>query len=320
MNNNKFLSTAVVIACVLFITGCENSEGDATVSYQRQLRADAKCYFGATGNFDSCLNVNTIEEVQKVSSQYNYLNPTTANLPVGFNPENYRPPLHLADTKGAPNFKLVEFFTLNELMPNSRNRWGLISSVALDIFNSVRKAVNTPITVNSAYRSPGRNSNTEGSATWSRHMYGDAFDFYSPKKSLRDLKKYCQRFGASFIQVYSTHIHCDWRDSLKDPDFFGPDQVLPPAVSVDRILQDLAKLELWTEENLFFAQVNNLVKEDEGQLEYLWKLTTPNGEVIEQSNESFEYNLVSEGLYHIQVEVGGHIQLEQSFEWSHHEH
>jgi hypothetical protein len=205
-------------------------------------------------------------------------------------------------------------------MPTSKGRWGLISSIALDLFNSLRKAVNAPLIVNSAFRSPARNASVEGSATWSRHMYGDAFDFYSTKKSLRDLKKMCQRFGASFIQVYSTHIHCDWRDSLKDPDFFGPDQVLPPAVSVDRVLQDLAKLEVGTEDTLLFAQVTNLIKEDEGQLEYIWKLTTPNGEIIEQSTESFEYNLVLEGLYHLQVEVGGHIQLDQSFEWSHHEH
>jgi hypothetical protein len=52
-------------------------------------------------------------------------------------------------------------------------------------------------------------------------MWGDAFDF-DPPVSLEVAKKKCLEMGAYFTNLYTTHIHCDWRHEPVDSRFFGP--------------------------------------------------------------------------------------------------
>jgi uncharacterized protein YcbK (DUF882 family) len=57
-------------------------------------------------------------------------------------------------------------------------------------------------------------------ATWSRHIYGDAVDMYSDTLSLAELAEACNDLGAGFTKLYTTHVHCDWRDHELDRAFF----------------------------------------------------------------------------------------------------
>jgi hypothetical protein len=310
-----------LICASILLTACDPNAASSDVeTYQRVLGENPKCYRGALGNYDSCFPVTEIADVNSASRDYNYPNPAASNFPVGLNPDNYQPPLRLADTKGAPNFKLVEYFTLNELMPYKKGRWGVISAVALDIFNRLRIAANATIIVNSAYRSPARNAATDDSSFWSRHMYGDAFDFYSPNKSLKQLRTLCQNHGASFVQIYSTHVHCDWRNAAKDPDFYAVEDVIPPTITVERAMQDLAKFNWWVEDNQLIAEVTNVLKEDDAELLYQWEVTLPDGRIYTIDTPTLNFDLVMPGVYHLRAEVGGHIEFSKSFEWAPHSH
>ena len=53
-------------------------------------------------------------------------------------------------------------------------------------------------------------------------MYGDAADLDPVNVSLATLEQACIEAGAGYVGVYTTHIHCDWRDDHVDEAFFGP--------------------------------------------------------------------------------------------------
>lgn len=309
-----------ISASVLAGTGCMPASGgnggNSSLAEPSLERLGSKCYPGADGGFQNCLNLVSLRDVQAVSRDYNYPDPNRDRLPSGLDREKYRPPQNLADTLRVPNFSLTRFFTLYELIPNQRGRFGAISAAALNNFNSLRAAANVPIIVNSAYRSPSRNDGIDNSAQWSRHMYGDAFDFYSPRKSLRQLRRLCQQYGASFIQLYTAHVHCDWRNLPSDPDFFGSGGTLPPTVIVDRVLQDLASLDWYVEGNVLHAKVDGVIREDDGELLHAWALTLPNGKLFTSADPVFRYELSIEGRYSLRVEVGGHIVFAKEFDWT----
>ncbi len=55
-----------------------------------------------------------------------------------------------------------------------------------------RDSINGPIVVHSGYRTPQTNSQTEGAARLSYHMWGKAVDFHVPGIALSDLAGICE--------------------------------------------------------------------------------------------------------------------------------
>ncbi len=55
-----------------------------------------------------------------------------------------------------------------------------------------RDSINGPLVVHSGYRSPQTNSQTEGAARLSYHMWGKAVDFHVPGIALSDLAGICE--------------------------------------------------------------------------------------------------------------------------------
>src|SRR3989344_3780967 len=133
------------------------------------------CYAG-TGGGGVCFPV--INLVNDPDYEYGdpYQDPT---FPGGFDPRQYRRPLRVIDLARADARELLApHFQMVELMNVERGRYGLFSPAVLRIIEALRVSLGRPINVNSGYRNPGRNGNV-GGVKWSRHVYGDAIDFYS---------------------------------------------------------------------------------------------------------------------------------------------
>lgn len=119
-----------------------------------------------------------------------------------------------------PDRAVAPNFALGELMQQAKGRYGVYQPHVVEYLQAIRDAIGGPLNVNSGYRSPGYNAGLEGSATYSRHMYGDAADIWSPVASLDELIALCEELGAGYIGTYPTHVHCDWRDDPLEPAFY----------------------------------------------------------------------------------------------------
>ena len=134
---------------------------------------------------------------------------------------SYQPPLRFLDlTQHAASTKLAPNFSLGELMQEWKGDYAVYQVHMVEKLQTLRDQTGGALNVNSGYRSPAYNGSV-GGATYSRHMYGDAADMYSSVVSLNSMKTRCNNLGADYVGMYSSHIHCDWRYSTKDPAFYG---------------------------------------------------------------------------------------------------
>jgi len=140
---------------------------------------------------------------------------------------------HGQDVKVSPDFRLDEIAagwrctdpgTSAAMKAKLGCKWAIVQVHTIERLQELRNALGG-IEVVSGYRSPGYNAYGGGSgrATYSRHMWGDALDFKPASVSLTAAKKKCEELGAYYINLYSTHIHCDWRHVPVDKRFFGND-------------------------------------------------------------------------------------------------
>ena len=143
---------------------------------------------------------------------------------------NYRPPIRVLDlaaldgaTKLAPNFRLDEFAQA------SKGPYAVVQPHAVEEIQGLRDQVG-PIVVNSGYRNPTYNQMI-GGATFSRHMYGDAFDMKPQNVPLSTLETLCSDSGGMLV-MYSNHVHCDWRFDPVDEVFFGKESDWMPIFPV----------------------------------------------------------------------------------------
>lgn len=193
-------------------TGVVDTGGDDTaVDTGEPLPTDAEaCYLGSTAPV--CL---PLVDIVDPGTAYDYPSPLQGSA-------NYRAPVAYLDlaeidpaTKLAPNFRLDEF------AQEVKGRYGVVQPHMIESIQAIRDDLG-PINVNSGYRSPGYNAGVDGSATYSRHMYGDAADMAPTSATLAELRQACLDEGAAYVGTYTTHMHCDWRDDAVDEAFFGP--------------------------------------------------------------------------------------------------
>lgn len=81
---------------------------------------------------------------------------------------------------------------------------------AVQKLQQLRDGLNSPIIINSAYRSPSHNRNV-GGATNSRHLYGDAFDIRIPGYTPLEVANYAKGLGFTGVSAYNTFTHVDTR-------------------------------------------------------------------------------------------------------------
>ena len=144
----------------------------------------------------------------------------------------YREPSRVVDldaitlsTKVAPNF------TAGEFLVRSKGRYGILQPHMVERLQGIRTAIGAALQVTSGFRGPGYNAGV-GGATFSRHMYGDGADIFSSALSIEALGARCQSAGATYVQLYTGHVHCDWRSDPLEPAFYGT-PFAPPAHPAD---------------------------------------------------------------------------------------
>lgn len=108
--------------------------------------------------------------------------------------------------KLSSNFKVREFACMDGSDPI------FIDSELVDILQKIRNHFGQPVTISSAYRTPGRNK-AVGGTTYSQHLYGKAADIkvkgVSPKTVAAYAEKLLPKKGG--IGTYSTFVHVDVR-------------------------------------------------------------------------------------------------------------
>ncbi len=165
-----------------------------------------------------------------------------------------------SSVKLAPNFRLYEFVwgggqSWLEAEYSETFGYAVVDPLAVSYLQELRELFDAPLSLNSAYRSPERNA-AIGGATYSRHMYGDAFDIDTPNDAAgavvwQELESYaCQDLtdDADFVEPWyddsvdrvcapscgslctNGWLHTDWRwqvpeyrpfDGVADRALFG---------------------------------------------------------------------------------------------------
>lgn len=168
------------------------------------------CYPGPAEDFTTCL---TLHEFAPLPAGYEYPPPYMGD-------PNYRAPIALLDLQELdPATQLAPNFQLGEIAQLDKGRYAVVQVHAVVSLQGLRDQVGA-LGVNSGYRSPAYNAATPGSATYSRHMYGDAFDLDPLEVGLSTLENACTGAGGMLVE-YTTHVHCDFRFDPVDEEFYG---------------------------------------------------------------------------------------------------
>lgn len=177
------------------------------------------CWEGENLDYKSCVPLYNSEELN-LDDDYNYPDPRT-DPSFNYDIEKYLFPIRFVDLKVVNSIqKLSKNFVLDEFMSLSKGRAAIFSSPVVSLLQRMRDEIDCSIIITSGYRSPGYNNSIEGSAKFSRHIYGDAVDIISNCISLDQLNDLCTEYGGYARQYISSHVHCDWRNLDLDDHFF----------------------------------------------------------------------------------------------------
>jgi Peptidase M15 len=184
------------------------------------------CYPGVAWQGDACV---LLSDAPSPAGDYVYPPPLDGS-PLYAAPERFLD-LHLVST----DLAIAPNFVLAEVADPADGDFAVVQVRGVEALQDLRDRLG-PLIVTSGYRNPAHNADV-GGVTWSRHQYGDAFDLVPVEVSLDTLGDACAELGASFVGVYETHRHCDWRDGVPDPAFFDAvERGAPPAVGVDAVV------------------------------------------------------------------------------------
>lgn len=255
---------------------------------------DVVCYPGEANDFSTCVPLHRFDEMMPAGYEY-------PDAYMG--DENYRPPIALIDLEEvAPGTMLAPNFRLDEIAQLKKGRYAVVQPHAIVSLQALRDEVGA-IGVNSGYRSPAYNAGLAGSATYSRHMYGDAYDLDPLAVSIDTLEGVCTANGGMLVE-YTSHVHCDFRFDPVDEEFYGPamaaspGRVEPPAMSATLVQSDDG---VWTAPAEGF---------DEGEPQRRWTARDAAGAVVGQAvGGSF---VAPVGAATVEVRVGTQVERSAS--------
>lgn len=265
------------------------------------------CFLGAENDNKRCLLTTDINEITS-KKEYKYRKPSRFLT----NPNQYRKPYQVLDLDKIDLLSYVsENFQIGEFLVRFKGQYGILAPILVERLQLIRTALAASININSGYRSPKYNKSV-GGANYSRHMYGDAVDMWSEEKSLDELKKECIDKGASFYQVYRSHIHCDWRNEDLDPAFY------PPLIDQPLSLSPMAEFK--QSSSLNYNSVTNSIsvthpsaEEEHDELRYDWSVVTKFG-INKITNYQPELNLDKyKEIMEVHVDVGGSVRVSYQF-------
>lgn len=169
------------------------------------------CYLGPDRDDRACLP--TVEWDAAWGDAYAYPDPYGDD-------DQYLAPVRFLDLDSIdPDTRIAPNFVLSEVASAAKGRFGLFQAHTVDALQQIRDDIGGPLRVNSGYRNVDYNAGV-GGATYSRHQYGDGVDIAADGASLDELAALCGGLGAGYVDVYATHVHCDWRTTPLDPAFY----------------------------------------------------------------------------------------------------
>ncbi|MEO0336380.1 MAG: D-Ala-D-Ala carboxypeptidase family metallohydrolase, partial [Pseudomonadota bacterium] len=263
----------------------------------------------ATGN--SCYELFNLEDVNRAENMYQYIGPGDSGFPSGFSPVHYRKPIKLfyipevpGTTAISDNFQRREVIWAN----STRGHYGHFSPLVVQKLQALRERFGRPLVINSGYRSPGYNSTLNGAARFSRHTYGDAVDFKISGVEFGDIAKACRDLGAAFTQIYTSHIHCDWRTSPLEEKVFGPAPTsFLSSFSAHDVHQAMHKHShvlmqqldtLASSKTRIQLQIDTVAEDGGGDLAYEWQIKR-NGESVHSSTLAAPIVELVQGSYEV---------------------
>ena len=252
--------------------------------------ANQACYLGNSGTNTTCLPVVEINAYTYPAGSGNYSRPT------GF--------LDIdavdLNTKVSPNFRL------GEIAVRVKGKYQVVQPHAISKLQQLRDSAGHALTINSGFRSPDYNSSV-GGATMSRHMYGDAFDIMPGATGRDALMQKCRDLGAGYVAKYANtgHIHCDWRSSTLDSEFFGFISNLLFGENYWSIYDVEAEMVL--DEGVYSILASGY-DETEGELARDWIAYDEDGNILAEA-EAMTF-VPPAGTHTVFVDVGGLIEVE----------
>lgn len=268
----------------------DTDEGDTTTDESTgdgdgDPNSDEICYPGPANDWSVCFPLVT----PNLPAGYEYPAPYQGNV-------NYRGPIRYLDLDAIDATAAVAAnFTLDEFGQSYKGRYAVVQPHAVVRIQQLRDMLG-PLTVTSGFRPPGYNAMI-GGATYSRHMYGDAFDLDPSDVSLATLESACTA-NDGFLVEYEAHVHCDWRGLPVEVAFFGLASV-EPAWQLDIALA----AELVEDAGEWRAPAQGF---EEGEPARRWSAWDAEGNLlIEARGRSF---VPPEGAVRIEVVVGARLR------------
>jgi hypothetical protein len=252
------------------------------------------CYPDPADAWSAC--VDLVDYDGAWGSEYGYPEPYGGSA-------QYARPDRFVDLYDAdPDLAIAANFVLEEVMSWRKGQYGVFQSHVVEHMQAIREASGGSITVNSGYRSPAYNASV-GGVTSSRHMYGDAADMMPSGTSLSGLADLCYAEGAGYVGMYSSFVHCDWRDDTLDPAFYDATRsgdgapLFPPLpVHTARITRDA--------QGRLTAPATGF---DEGEPYRQWRAFDDEGALLHQATGA-HFDPPS-GTTQVVVEVGGQVAV-----------
>ena len=106
------------------------------------------------------------------------------------------------------NFKVLEF-----QCKDGTDTVYIDTDFVKNILQKIRDYFNSPVIINSAYRTESYNEKV-GGAKNSYHTKGRAFDIRVKGHTAREVALYAKKLGVKGIILYSTFVHLDSRDTV----------------------------------------------------------------------------------------------------------
>lgn len=268
------------------------------------------CYPGTANTWDVCFSLTAKSFV--TSSAYKW--------PAGGpNPVQYAEPTWLLDLKTVDGAtKLAKNFALDEFMQVAKGQYAVYSPKAVVHWQNIRNALGKALYINSGFRSPGYNAGLDGAATYSRHMYGDAADVTTKGgTTLQAIVNACNAEGADFVKLYTSHVHCDWRNDKLDPAYWADPPAAKPGNWDPNAIPEDEQADAWVPAPQFDFVAGDWLELHaewlgfpEGTPWVRWAVTGPGLSTVVEPSTSLSVPLDEVGWYRVAWDVGATVSGE----------